>query len=408
MYDEVESISHIKALIQVILSHWRYITHYSQDMLSSYLNREWFVVMLFRLISITNNKKYHPFLYHGKIDAIQISTLVIKENKEHPYLETIAISNDNHVLIRQSNYDDLKEEFIPFQEEIILINNEDRVNIYKQFSKHFSQPYKTIRERKASKWIVNLTNEQGETFEFYGDLDQCKQIDLSDLIREAVDQDQLLVMDNLMKPECIERLEVSMIYNDKKEFIVLDRTLEQIQYKLYNNDQLRLEKTYYLSKVSQTLDELYDNVFYYERKSLSIPFYRFEVNIILNNNKIINSYELTSNGFLCFDMNELLDQLTHIMNSIEIECFHLLELIKKPWKYGQSDYILCQVQFPGSEKLYYYQSYEPYIKEGDIVIVPVGNSYHTKEAVVKYVEYYSDVEEIPYDIEEIKIIESIK
>lgn len=293
---------------------------------------------------------------------------------------------------------------------------------------YFSNPYKKIFATDIGQWDLELINSDGETYHYhgslYGDL-EIGDLELSDVIRQILDEDNLLVFDGNRKLDRTEhimleykrvskRMDKETMTEDCRyaerihsEKLEIDRKSGTILFQQKNVDGGCMESRYYHTEdVSALLDELQPSMFENVKgdppdvidNPMDCREYKLEV-------EFKRSEPLLLNG--TYDRDNLPEDWDEIIFFIRdtLACFGYGEVFNSTLydktKRCASDLIILGVEFEEYGKTYSYLTDDDSIRKGDKVVVPVGRAGRKNVAAVVEKEYYR-IDDVPMPVEKMK------
>lgn len=191
------------------------------------------------------------------------------------------------------------------------------------------------------------------------------------------------------------RLErVSFSYDDEK--LILDRNDKTLTLDKKNSSHIYDAGTR-IKKIFDLCQKILDNADFADDESNFGSQVNFE---------IIRHDGSTENFETIYDEN-FLPGLANFLEEIQAVIDDLTAKIFSPETAdavsNQGKYILCKVQFPGSYKLYTYQTDDETLAVGDVVDVPVGRYNEVTQARIADIGYF-EAYEAPFPIDKIKKI----
>lgn len=438
-YEELEKIiddvSDIDLLGSAIYSKWRYFNHwaYSGAEILEPTNRSWFVLALGRMAMLTGE---NPFIFAGIPSQIHIvSNNIWYGACPEPTVEVeqhITINAEGQVLFSAYIYGEDADKYEKSREKNFNIGESKAGKVLSTVATLFSQGYDEVFASDIGNWYMELTNTGGKTYKFRSSLCSDFEVDginLSDLIRDTVETDDLYVFDGKIKLDEINKIVVD--YNRKEKYkpdkkpddaecdyvtwdyteqLTVDRELESIECIQNIGTGCTVSQKYQLKgAVSSLLDDLYaDSLF--ENIKGNPPDVMDNPNEIKNYTITVSfkkKPQLVIKG--SFDKNGLPNDWPKFAEYIFyfIQYYGLNEIldpaIYSKAKRRDGEFMFCSVEFSEGGKSYYYISDDDTIEVGDLVIVPVGKDGHTATVEVVNIEYFSE-EKAPFPIDKAKHI----
>lgn len=432
----INQIDDILLLGSVIFSKWRYITHWSycEDLLSPE-NRPWFIIAFSRLAVLSSEDGNSPFVLDGQAQKIRIISNNICYGPcpmpEDEVEQHITITDDGRVWFSGYNFGSGNVKYERGRTKMFSLDKDKADRIFSAFTRFFSGEFDDIFATDIGTWEMTITNMEGREFPFRGSLCADYEIDgtdLSDMVRDALDIENLFVFDGDNKPDKVERISidyhrvtkikpkvppsenVDTVTWDYSEQLVIDRETETIEHIQRIGSGCVVTRKYQVEEgVSSFLDDLdADTLFeYIEGNPTDVvenpnetKDYTIRIDFKKNPHRVIKgSYD--KNG-LPKDWQEFADDIFNFMR------FYGLGEILDPSVYRKakrraSEYMFCRVEFNEGGKNYYYISDDDTIEVGDFVIVTAGKDAHTVIVEVVDIEYFSE-EDAPFPIEKTKHI----
>lgn len=252
--------------------------------------------------------------------------------------------------------------------------------------------------------------------------------DLSDLIRDALEIDDLYVFDGSFKPDKINRItvdyhsvtkikpkqpiikEASYLTWDYTEQLIIDRRSESIEHIQNIGTACIISHKYQIQDgVVGLLDDL-DAVYLFEyiegnpSDLIDTPDEIKEYTITIDFNK--NPQRVIKGTY---DKKGLPDDFEDFAETVfKFMRFYGFGEILDPSIYGKvkrqkNDYIFCSITFDKGPKSYYYITDDDRIAVGDFVLVPAGGDNHIAMVKVVNIEYFSH-ENVPLPVDKTKRI----
>lgn len=426
----IDKVDDIDLLASAIYSRWSFyqLPNKKEEILESH-NRSWFITALMGLEKLT---KY--YLFEGIPKKVFIKSnnigfgmrpMFIKEVEQH-----LTINDDGQVsIIRYAYGQGIEREILSTKN--FTINTEEAKRILNAIAKYFSQPYSITYATDTGIWEMELTNTNDDIYTFNGSL--CEEhevdgIDLSDLIRESLGIDELLVFDGNNPPDKVKKITIdyhhfSLIkpnqpYNDNIEYVahnyteklIIDRELGIVEHIQNIGNGNVVSHKYQVNQDVKKLLYLIDR------------YYLFN-NVEGNPPDVMETPNEKKDYIITLDFKKSPQRIikgTFDKKGLPVDWEWFAEIVldfMKSYGYGEilnpsiynkvkrrkSDYIYCSVIFNQGYKSYYYIADDDNIEVGDYVIVLAGNDNHPAIVEVVNVEYFSK-ENAPLPVEETKHI----
>ncbi len=313
---------------------------------------------------------------------------------------------------------------------IYKIQKEVAGQVLANIAAYFRNPYIGYHAKDVGLWRLEIVNTEGETYTFTGALCaklEVKGIDLSDLVREALEMNDLYVFDGNNRPDRVERLTVDYRYivNDRnnqsdgpdtsiyREQLIIDRESSTLEYiRIFEDNCTFSQKLCSKYDVDDLLNYIYLD--YMLGTVEGNPEYVGETSAERREYAITFDYAKRPQQVLkgTFDRKGLPalweDFICEVYQVLEFHNFGDIfdhRIYNRVLRAGQKyDYIYCSVEFGEGGKSYYYLADEDDdIEIGDRVEVPVGDYGHQTVATVVDIEYFT-AEEVPLPVERTKYI----
>lgn len=343
----------------------------------------------------------------------------------------ITIMADGRVWFSGYQYSEPFEKMNRVRQKQFKITKEKADVIMSVFTKFFSSEFQYVMATDIGDWTMRITNDAGRTFQFYGSLCADYEVEgrnLSDLIRDNLEMEDLFVFDGNDRPEPIERIvieyhritkmkpkrpvskNIDIVTWDYSERLTIDRKTNTLEYVQRIGSGCVVTRTYEVQEGIAALlddldaDSLFDSV---EGNPLDVvenpnetKDYRITIHFKKSTERIIEG---------TFDKKGLPEDWAEFAESIEefLQFYGIGEIIN-PRVYSKvrrckGDYIYCSVEFEHGGKTYYYRTEDESIEIGDRVLVAVGNEMLKKEVTVKNIEYFGEGA-LPLPLEKTKMI----
>ena len=430
----IDDVTDIPLLGSAIYSQWRYFNHwaYSGSEILKPENRTWFILALSRLAILSGN---NPFIFQGELNKIRIISNNIAygpaPEADDEVEQHITISGDGRVWFSAYNYGDAGKHKKSRSKQF-KISPENAVSIFEAFSTYFGNEYIETFATDIGNWIMELTNKDGEVYRFRGAL--CAEfvsegIDLSDMIREYLDMDDLYVFDGNNKPDTIEKITVDYhretkikpkhipedatweyVTWDYSEHLIIDKKTETLEHIQNIGTGCKVSRKYEIEGGIESLLENFDASELFSHVEGN-PDDVIETPNELRDYRITIDYKKAEQRIITgsYDKKGLPDDFSEFAETVfEFIRFYGLGEIFDPSVYGKikrrdNEYIFCSVEFEDGYKRYYYIADDDEIEVGDYVIVPAGKDNHHAIVEVVDIEYFSE-EDAPLPVDKTKHI----
>lgn len=378
----------------------------------------------------------NPFIFRGTLKKMQIiSNNTCFGHMPEPNEEVeqhLIINNEGRVFFSGYKFGHSGEQYEKARSKTYKIDKSATDKLFDAITAYFGNEYIEIFATDIGDWVMELTNTEGVTYKFRGSL--CADfdydgIDLSDLVRDIVDMDDLYVFDGNYKSEEISRItldyhrvtkieakqkpedtEWKYLTRDYTEHLVIDRetgTLEHIQ---NIGPGSKVSRKYEIEGGIESLLESFDA----EELFTCIEGNPDDVINTTNETKdytITIDYKKNPSRIITgsYDKKGLPEDFADFAETVfDFIRFYGFGEILAPSVYGRvkrrkSEYIFCSVTFDEGYKSYYYLTEDDSIEIGDFVLVPAGKDNHEAVVEVVNIEYF-DEENVPLPIENTKEI----
>jgi hypothetical protein len=430
----IDEVNDIELLGSAIYSQWRYFNNwaYTGEEILEFKNRSWFILALSRLAMLSGK---NPFIFEGTPKKVCIVSNNISygpfpepldEVKQH-----ITINAEGRVWFSAYSFGEGFNQHEKVRTKNYKIEKEVAGKVLNAVATYFSQGYDEIFATDIGDWQMGLTNIDDETYKFRGSLCANFEIggtDLSDLIRDSLEMDDLYVFDGNCKSDKVNRITVDYHHvtrikpkqsiNDEIEYItwnyteqlIVDRESQTIEHTQNIGTGCIVSRKYKVEGGVEGLldnldaDYLFDNVVGNPPDVIETPNetkdYTITVDFKKNPQRVIQG---------SYDKNGLPDDWAEFSETVfDFMRFYGFGEILDPSVYEKvkrrkNDYIFCNVTFDEGYKSYYYLADDDSIKIGDSVLVPAGKDNHTAIVDVVNIEYFSE-EEAPLPVGKTKHI----
>lgn len=431
----INNITDIPLLGSAVYSKWRYFNHWAYDAASILepKNRSWFITVLERLEFLTRS---NLSLFKGKLKKMRIvSNNICFGPCPEPNDDTeqhLTINSDGRVWFSSYTFGDGINNHTKSTNDSFSIDKNVASKILDKVESYFSNDYYDVFATDIGYWEMELTNFEDETFKFKGSL--CSDfevdgVDLSDLIRDTLNMQNLFVFDGNNKPDIINRISLdyhrlTKIYPneilkdsmfeyvtwDYTEHLIIDRETETLEHIQNIGSGCKVSRKY---EIQDGINNLLDS---FDGDSL-FEYIEDNPNDVVETPNNIIDYQITIDYKKkprriitgTFDKNALPDDFGEFAETIlEFIHFYGIGEILNPTIYSKpkrrkTDYIYCSVIFEEDGKSYYYITDDDNIDIGDYVLVPVGTE--NCETIVKVVDIeYFDKKDVPLPVERTKRI----
>lgn len=416
-----------------IYSKWYVLTHGEREDLLYLPNRNWFIVALSRLKTITDENDQQSGLFQGRARKIElISNKVIRGRVPVPDKEVgqhLEMSEDGHVRFSGFIFGQGERSHECARTKDFIIDKEDAGYIMESVGACFRTRIEEASDIVVGYWVMKITNEDDRVYEFSGFIGYDFNISGSNpsyLIRDTLQMPDLFVFDGKFILDRVERVHVSyhrtsifgredsteerpdFITGNYSEDLTLDRKTETCEHIQRVASETIITRTYYLKDcISDLLDSLDVNYVFGCTTDDSTN--------VISDPKESKNFEITVDFYRrpqlvlrgTYDSNGLPEKWPDFVESVlDIIRFYGIGEIFNKSIYEKKlrrpgDYIFCSVEFNEAGRSYYYITEDESLSEGDYVLVPVGNK--ARPAIVKIVEIeYFQAAESPMPLEKVK------
>lgn len=314
---------------------------------------------------------------------------------------------------------------------IFKIEIEKAQKILNVLASYFRKEHPDFFATDIGSWDMELVNEEGEKFHYHGSL--CTKIifedeDISDMIRDALEMDDLWVLDGRGEPDTINRITIDYHRQTKtkrdesffnnlddltwnyKERLTIDRETEEIEHIQQVGTNCIISRKFKVEYGVENLLDSFDadDLFRYVEGN---PEDVVENPMETKNYTITVDYNRGEQHIIhgSFDKKGLPDDWEEFAESV----FTFMKLygsgeLFNPYIFNKvrrrkNELIFCSVVFEGGYKSYYYLTDDDEIEIGDEVLVPTGDDNQSSIAEVVNIEYFTE-ENAPFPLDKIKHI----
>lgn len=430
----IDSVTDIKLLGSAIYSRWRYFNHwaYTGEEILEFKNRSWFILALSRLSLLTGE---NPFIFKGMPKKIRI----VSNGMGYGHCPEPNDIVEQHITINSEGlfwfsayaFGDGFGKYKKAQTKNYKIEKAVAENVLNKVATYFSNEYDEIFATDIGNWELDITNTEGKVYKFSGSLYanfEIDGVDLSDLIRDSLEIEDLYVFDGSFKPDKVNRItvdyhrvtkiktkqpiseDVEFVTWDYTEQLIIDRETESIEYIQNIGTDCTISHKYKVQDgVVGLLDDLdADYLFEYIEGNpydvIDTPNETKEYIITIDFNK--NPQRVIKGTY---DKKGLPDDFADFAETVfSFMRFYGFGEILDPTIYGKvkrhkNDHIFCSVAFDKGYKSYYYITDDDSIEVGDFVLVPAGGDNHIATVEVVNIEYFSE-DNVPLPVDKTKRI----
>ncbi len=430
----IDDVTDISLLGSAIYSRWRYFNHwaYNGAEIANTENRSWFIIALTRLEELSSENIFNFDGIPKMMRIISNNICYICPEPDEEIEQHITINTDGQVLFSGYALGDKWGKRKELRGKNFSIDKAVAAEILNKVSYVFRNEYFGAAVKDIGIWKLELTNTDEKTYVFFGSLCddfEVDGVDLSNLIRDSLDMQDLYVFDGNNKPDVINRIILN--YNRVKKIkpkeipegaeqesvtwsyadqLIIDRDAKAIELIQNINDEHEVSHKY---KVGDNIgkfldrfdaDEFFENIEGNPDDVVETPneskTYKITIDYKKNPQKIITG---------TFDKNGLPDDFEEFANEVfDLFAFYGFGEILNFNIYGKarrraSEYIFCSVIFDVGQKSYYYLTEDDSINVDDLVIVPAGKDNHEAIAKVVAIDYYTK-DNAPFPVKKTKHI----
>ncbi|WP_243108047.1 PD-(D/E)XK nuclease family protein [Clostridium sp. JN-9] len=221
----IDDVNDIELLGSAIYSKWRYFNHwaYMGEEILEFKNRSWVILALSRLAMLTGK---NPFIFEGTPKKISIVSNNISYGPcPEPSDEVgqhITINAEGRVWFSAYTFGGGFGQYEKDRTKNYKIGKEAAGKVLNAVAAYFSQEYDEIFATDIGDWQMELTNTDDETYKFKGSLCADFEVDgtdLSDLIRDSLEMDDLYVFDGNCKSDRVNRITVNPTHKSREIII---------------------------------------------------------------------------------------------------------------------------------------------------------------------------------------------
>lgn len=431
----IDSVDDIMLLGSAIYSRWRYFNHwaYTGAEILEPKNRAWFILALSRLAILSGS---NPFIFQGNLQKIHIISNNIgygtPPEPDEEVEQHITINADGRVWFSAYHFGDVLGKYQKARSQQFKIDKDSADCLISAFASYFGNEYEEVFATDIGNWMMEMTNTDGVVYKFRGSLCANFSIDgtdLSDMVRDLLDMDDLYVFDGNNKPDIIDKITLDYhrvtkikpnhipdgaiweyVTWDYSEHLIIDRTTETFEYIQNIGTGCKISHKYEIEGGIESLFEIFDS----EDLFAHIEGNPNDVGETPNETKdykITIDYKRRPQRIITgsFDKNGLPDDFADFADAVfDLISFYGLGEILDPSVYNKvklrsTEYIFCSVEFEEGQKSYYYIADEDSLEIGDYVVVPAGKDNHHVVVEVVNIEYFTQ-ETAPFPIEKTKHI----
>ncbi len=430
----IDQVTDIPLLGSAIYSQWRYFNHwaYSGAEILEPQNREWFIIALSHLGKLADQQlmRFRGVPYKVRIVSNNICYGPVPEPDDE-IEQHITINSEGRVWFSAYNFGAGFGKHKKVRNRNYKIEKNTATSTLDSIASYFRNEYTEIFATDIGEWLLEITSTEGVVYKFRGSLMadfEVNGVDLSDMVREALDMDDLYVFDGNNKPDRVDRITVDYhrvtkmkpkfpvsdtveyVTWDYTERLVIDRKSETLEHIQNIGSGCVVSRRYYVQGgVENLLDEIDAYNLFGEIEGnpddvidtpLDTQDYTITVDFKKRPQRVIQgTYDRKSLPEFWGDFANDVWQFIRFYGFGEILDPTIYDKVKR----RKQDYIYCSVEFDEGYKSYYYIADEDNIEVGDYVVVPVGKDNHHSVAEVVKIEYFAE-ENVPLPLDKTKHI----
>lgn len=379
----IGEITDIPLLGSAIYSRWRYFNHwaYSGEEILELKNRAWFTMALSRLGELA---ECHMKRFKGTPQKVRIVSNNIcygpPPEPDDEVEQHITINADGRIWFSAYNFGSGFDGHEKSRSKIYKIEKESATKVLNSIARYFSTEYIEVFATDIGEWEMEITNTEGDIYKYRGSLIadfEVDGVDLSDMVREAVEMDDLYVFDGNNKPDRVDRVTidyhritkmkpkqpisetVEYVTWDYTERLVLDRKSETLEHIQNIGSGCAVSRKYYVQGGVEGLlndidaDDLFGEIEGNPDDAVDNPLETIDYTITVDFKKgpqrvIQGTYDKKALPELWSDFAESVWQFMRFYGMGEILNPAVYEKVKR----RRTDYIYCSVEFDeGYKKL---------------------------------------------------------
>lgn len=210
----VGEITDIPLLGSAIYSQWRYFNHwaYSGEEILEPKNRAWLTIALSRLGELAECQLKR---FKGTPQKVRIVSNNIcygpAPEPDDEVEQHITINTDGRVWFSAYNFGSGYSGHEKSRSKIYKIEKDTAAKVLNSIAQYFSTEYIEVFATDIGEWEMEITSTDGEVYKYRGSLIadfEVDGVDLSDMVREALEMDDLYVFDGNNKPDRVDRVTI--------------------------------------------------------------------------------------------------------------------------------------------------------------------------------------------------------
>ena len=213
----IDQVTDIPLLGSAIYSQWRYFNHwaYSGAEILEPQNREWFIIALSHLGKLADQQlmRVRGVPYKVRIVSNNICYGPVPEPDDE-IEQHITINSEGRVWFSAYNFGAGFGKHKKVRNRNYKIEKNTATSTLDSIASYFRNEYTEIFATDIGEWLLEITSTEGVVYKFRGSLMadfEVNGVDLSDMVREALDMDDLYVFDGNNKPDRVDRIRVSAL-----------------------------------------------------------------------------------------------------------------------------------------------------------------------------------------------------
>lgn len=338
----------------------------------------------------------------------------------------LTLNDQGRVWFTAFQHGDRSERYVHSRSVSKTVGKDTAKLILTDFARCFSD-YQPVMVTDAGDWKLTITNADNEEFKYYGSLFGGIRIggmNLSELLREALQMEDLFAFDGNCEEECIERIVIEYrrhhvlknkaggtVTRDCFEKLYICRDNETIEYIIDLSPGCSIKRSYHIEgEVSYLLDQfdadaLFEDIPDAPEDAVVSPNLQrdYAVTVDFRRNPQLRLAGTYDKYGLPANWADFIDCVWEL-----IGYYDAAGEIGRPYVYGKgrrrkSELIFLYVEFADADKTYCYLAEEDIYSVGDMVDVPVGND--GKKSVARVVRVaYLPAEKAPFPLNKTKYV----
>lgn len=221
--------------------------------------RDWFAAVLCQMAVLSAGPGDWMPLFTGDPESIRLESRLPEEQvvgrPSHPLCrQVVELHRDGKARISTYTYEERSKQDVLLNRENRMMEETVAEDLLRAMGRFFSRGEPTASSRIAGTWNLTIRNRTERTFSFAGSL--CAELiegeqDLSDRIREALQEEDLWLFDGLDKQDRVEKISLEYTHTyylpqrqaliqgqetwEQKEYLEIDRTAGTLVYRQQDN-----------------------------------------------------------------------------------------------------------------------------------------------------------------------------